>query len=82
MKNSNKPIKDFSQLKYLLATGNTPDEKMPREKHERWQIEYNGRVIEYNFPYPVCVNKVKVYKQFSHIYPNKTLFKITPYLNK
>lgn len=73
-----KKVHDFSQLKYLLATGNTPDEKMPSHKGT-WQLLYGDKVLDYNIPFGVAVNKQKTYQMFGHIYPDKSKFSIKPY---
>ena len=53
---------------------------MVREPHRgNWQIEYNGRVIEADMPYPVCVDKIKVYKRMGNVWPKPELIKIKPF---
>lgn len=75
MKNSNKPIKDFSQLAYLIKTGSTPDE--PKVKHTgNYTLKYGNSILVYNEPYSHCVNALKQFKMQGRDYPNKEKFKI------
>ena len=70
-------VKSFQELSYVLKSGHAP---MVREPHRgNWQIEYNGRVIEADMPYPVCVDKIKVYKRMGNVWPKPELIKIKPF---
>lgn len=74
-------VKDFAQLNYALKAGHAPVEQKKPHKGN-WQLEYNGKVIDYNFPYAIAVEKKKLYSRFGNLYPDKLKFKITPYLIK
>lgn len=71
-------VKTFQQLNYVLKAGHAPVESKPKHKGN-WQLEYNGKVIDYNFPYAVAVEKKKLYSRFGNQFPDKDKFKITPY---
>lgn len=72
-------VKTFSELAYLMKAGKLPEADKPKEKVSRWSIYYGKMMLEENLPYPVAVEKTKVYKRFGRIYPDKTKFKILPF---
>lgn len=75
-------VRDFKELKYLLKSGHAPVKDKAVKKTEKptaWIICYGKQVLEYNLPYPVAVEKIKVYKRFGHQFPDKSKFSIKPY---
>lgn len=71
-------VRDFSELKYLLKSGHAPVKE--RKPHKgNWSIFYGDREIESNMPYPVCQEKVNVYKRMGKVWPRPDLLKIKPF---
>lgn len=74
-------VHDFSELKYVLKAGKTPPPVKERKPHKgNWSIFYGTREIESNMPYPVCKQKVNVYKRMRYQWPKPELISIKPYL--
>lgn len=70
--------KDWRELSYLHKTGHLPTPEKKKEKIEKWQLVYGKLVLADGVPYPMLVEKKKLYQRFGHIYKDKTLFKIIP----
>lgn len=72
----------FQQLAYINKVGAKPanNPKTPRpEPHKgNWNLEYLGKVLEYNKPYAICAASMKQYKMQSGY--NKSKFNIVPCL--